>query len=74
MGIRDTIPRVFLLEHTLGSVTNQALEAQQQVKDKNFPVSQGLKDLSTTDLIPARHKQAEEKHEEVDSDTSGGER
>lgn len=54
--IRDTTPVVFLMEHTLCSIMERALRADQQ--EMNFLVSQGM---LYPDTDPVRPQQAWEK-------------
>uniref|UniRef100_A0A8C5LXF4 BED-type domain-containing protein n=1 Tax=Leptobrachium leishanense TaxID=445787 RepID=A0A8C5LXF4_9ANUR len=70
--ISDTIPLVFLLEHTLRGIIDVALEAEQWEEEEAFPSSQG-QSLSA-DSIPAGPTQIrqEEDEEEEDYLSSGG--
>lgn len=59
--ISSTIPVVLLLEHTMHSITNRVLEAQQQKKE-DYLASQGQ--LYSND-IPVRTQQSQDLHEVV---------
>ena len=39
--IRDTVPLVYLLEHTLRGIMDRALEAEQREEKEDFLTSQG---------------------------------
>uniref|UniRef100_A0A8C5MAC7 BED-type domain-containing protein n=1 Tax=Leptobrachium leishanense TaxID=445787 RepID=A0A8C5MAC7_9ANUR len=51
--ISDTIPLVFLLEHSLCGIIDVALEAEQRVEEEAFPSSQGPS--LSADSIPRDH-------------------
>uniref|UniRef100_A0A8C5W861 HAT C-terminal dimerisation domain-containing protein n=1 Tax=Leptobrachium leishanense TaxID=445787 RepID=A0A8C5W861_9ANUR len=70
--ISDTIPLVFLLEHTLRGIIDVALEAEQREEEEAFPSSQGPS--LSADSIPAGPTQIrqEEDEEEEDYLSSGG--
>uniref|UniRef100_A0A8C5MMB6 BED-type domain-containing protein n=1 Tax=Leptobrachium leishanense TaxID=445787 RepID=A0A8C5MMB6_9ANUR len=51
--ISDTIPLVFLLEHTLRGIIDVALEAEQREEEEAFPSSQGPS--LSADSIPRDH-------------------
>uniref|UniRef100_A0A8C5MP71 HAT C-terminal dimerisation domain-containing protein n=1 Tax=Leptobrachium leishanense TaxID=445787 RepID=A0A8C5MP71_9ANUR len=67
--ISDTIPLVFLLEHTLRGIIDVALEAEQREEEEAFPSSQGTS--LSADSIPAGPTQIRQKEEE-DYLSSGG--
>lgn len=52
--ISDTVPVVFLLEHTLDGITDRALETEQQKKE-DIIASQGL---LYPDPVPVRPQQS----------------
>uniref|UniRef100_A0A8C5PDV0 BED-type domain-containing protein n=1 Tax=Leptobrachium leishanense TaxID=445787 RepID=A0A8C5PDV0_9ANUR len=66
--ISDTIPLVFLLEHTLRGIIDVALEAEQREEEEAFPSSQGPS--LSADSIPAGPTQI--RQEEEDYLSSGG--
>uniref|UniRef100_A0A8C5W749 BED-type domain-containing protein n=1 Tax=Leptobrachium leishanense TaxID=445787 RepID=A0A8C5W749_9ANUR len=60
--ISDTIPLVFLLEHTLQGIIDVALEAEQREEEEAFPSSQGPS--LSADSIPAGPPQIRQEEEE----------
>ena len=59
--ISDTIPLVFLLEHTLHLIMDRALEAEQWEEEEDFLSSQGP---LYADIIPEGPQNTEEEEEE----------
>uniref|UniRef100_A0A8C5QZ76 HAT C-terminal dimerisation domain-containing protein n=1 Tax=Leptobrachium leishanense TaxID=445787 RepID=A0A8C5QZ76_9ANUR len=72
--ISDTIPLVFLLEHTLQGIIDVALEAEQREEEEAFPSSQGPS--LSADSIPAGttqiRQEEDEEEEEAEYLSSGG--
>uniref|UniRef100_A0A8C5LZC6 Uncharacterized protein n=1 Tax=Leptobrachium leishanense TaxID=445787 RepID=A0A8C5LZC6_9ANUR len=68
--ISDTIPLVFLLEHTLRGIIDVALEAEQREEEEAFPSSQGPS--LSADSIPAGPTQIRQEEEEEEYLSSGG--
>lgn len=59
--ISDTVPLVFLLEHTLCGIMDRALEAEQREEEEDFLTSQGP---LYPDSIPAGPPNTQEEEEE----------
>lgn len=51
-GISNTIPLVFLLDHTLHDVMDWALEAQYKEEEEDFMLSQSQQVILSTASIP----------------------
>ncbi|XP_077321726.1 zinc finger BED domain-containing protein 6-like isoform X1 [Lithobates pipiens] len=66
--ISDTIPVVFLLEHTLHGIMDRALEAEQREEEEDFLSSQGPLFADTILAMP----QNTQEEEEEDSGSCGG--
>uniref|UniRef100_A0A8C5LUH2 HAT C-terminal dimerisation domain-containing protein n=1 Tax=Leptobrachium leishanense TaxID=445787 RepID=A0A8C5LUH2_9ANUR len=68
--ISDTIPLVFLLEHTLQGIIDVALEAEQRKEEEAFPSSQGPS--LSADSIPAGPPQIRQEEDEEEEYLSSG--